>query len=192
MKLNAQFHPPMTKRGQTMKSTPKLLSILSVFLLLGISSLIQAENPEPQAPVNAPRPGEVRPLPELSINQDEISSGVMPELVGKNSLNEAEGNTSPMMEEIATVMTASRTAVAAMGSELQAIVDPATRLATQREIAQLKQQAELDILAIQARYAREGGNEELALQIETAITEILSPPAPVTPAAERPAPAGQR
>jgi hypothetical protein len=59
-------------------------------------------------------------------------------------------------------------------------------------MSQLKQQAELDILAIQARYARAAGKEDLAQQIEADIAAIISPPTPAGPTEVRPAPDTQR
>lgn len=97
----------------------------------------------------------------------------------------------PMIAEIEAVLTRSRSEVADL-AERFATADPSSRDAISLQVAQLKQQAELDILAIQARHARLAGNEALALEIEAAIAIIVTPPPPPPPAIARPAPGEER
>ena len=97
-----------------------------------------------------------------------------------------------MIAEIRAVLETSRLACADLAAQGPAYPGHEAEVALQREIFQLKQQAELDILAIQARYARADGKLELAQQIEASIEAIISPPAPAAPTEVRPAPETQR
>jgi len=161
-----------------------------VILITLLASLAVAADPEPQAPANPPTNGEQQAVPNLDINQAELEAGVALDPVDPVELPGGELPASPMMLEIKSTLDANRTAVAELAARAAATPAHDANLAIQREIAVLKQQAELDVLAIQVRYARADGNEELADQIEAAIAAIISPPAPTAPTEARPTPAG--
>ena len=161
-----------------------------VALMILIVGLAVAADPEPQAPAEPPTRGEQATVtPALDINRAEIEAGVVNDAV--EAAKAAGAELSPMMAEIQATMQASRAEVADLAARAVAAPDAETRQALQGQITQLKRQAELDVLAIQARHARTAGNEELASQIEAAIASIESPAAPTAPAEPRPAPVRQ-
>lgn len=150
---------------------------LVLLLVLGTGAALAAD-PEPQSPAPAPT---IEPAP------------TQPGVPGEKVLTPppAPGKISPMMAEIQATMAASKSAVADLMNRSAGIQDHEAMNTIQREVARLKQQTELDILAIQARYARAEGNEELAKKIDQAIAYILAPPTPEAPAEPRPAPDNQ-
>ena len=67
-----------------------------------------------------------------------------------------------------------------MRQTLKTAIDEAQALALLRAIAQQKQDTEIAILRVQARNAREVGNQDAVAKIEMAIEQILNPK-PITP-----------
>ena len=151
------------------------LTLVLIILVIAIPAL--AANPEPQLPKSTPENS--IPAPGVPVAKDtDNPAKVQDEL----------GTTSPMMSEINVAMDITRGAIAELAASAAGTHDFAAQQAIQTQISTLKKQTELDILAIQARYARSAGNVELATQIDAAIEAITSPPAPVAPAEERPVP----
>jgi len=163
---------------------------LTASLLLA-ASVLSAADPQPQPPATPPAQTTAPAAPDLDINQAEIAAGVVPDALDPAKTAPTASEPSPLLVEIEAVLAASRAAVAELATRADATGDPAMAFALQQQIARVKQQAELDILAIQARHARLAGNDELATQIEADIATIMNPPAPVAPAVPRPAPADQ-
>jgi len=91
---------------------------------------------------------------------------------------------SPFAREIAQAIDAQRMALIALQERFERTADPNEARAIQREIEATKQGTELQILRIQARYARLGGREAAARRIEAAIEQLLHPPA-VVPVVDR-------
>ena len=162
-----------------------------VLLLVSVAALAVAADPEPQTPTNAPSSTERAVAPGLDINQAEIEAGVVTEPVDAAKAFDGSEAVSPMMTEITAAMDLNRVAVDELAARAASTPDQAANVAIQHEIAVLKQQAELDVLGIQARYARTAGNEELANQLDAAIAAIISPPAPDAPTETRTAPGNQ-
>jgi len=81
----------------------------------------------------------------------------------------------PMMAEIMAAWDAHAVAVAALATRAEGVADPVAVLAVQRQIEDLRAQVEIEILAIQARYARQEGRLETAVEIEAAIAELTAP-----------------
>ncbi len=144
----------------------------------------------------------VAALSALAVDQEPK----MPQTTPNSGVNEAKGTstpqdpakaqdllspTPPMMNEIQAVMDVSRGEIAELVANAAGTHDFTAKQAIQIAIGDLKKQTELDIMGIQARYARSSGNEELALQIDAAIASITSPPSPTAPAEARPAPGNQ-
>lgn len=166
------------------------MKIMSSFILISLLALAgsafaadpevkEATRPQDQSPI---------PTPNISINQAEIEAGTLPEAPDADKSGPTERPLSPMMVEIKAALDASKAQVAELSARASAAPDHDSQMAIHREVSQIKQQVELDILAIQARYAREKGDEALALQIEEAIDTILNPPAPTAPTEPRLAP----
>ena len=169
-----------------------VIQFLLVILIMSVAVFALAADPEPQKPTDPPARNEGQVTPDVDINRAEIDAGVAPDAIdGLKSLPE-QTQASPMITEIQAVLETNRLEIADLAAQGPAYPGHEADQALQKQIAQLKQQAELDILAIQARYARAAGNEDLAQQIDAAIAAIISPPAPAAPAEVRPAPDTQR
>ncbi len=162
--------------------------IALVIFLFSLAMPVMAADPEPQLPTTPPASTESQPTPSSGVDE----AGIPAEQLDANKTLEGQNPTSPMMNEIRVLMDVSRGEVAELVLLAANTTDREASQAIQMEISTIKQQAELDILAIQARYARSAGNAELALQIEASIAAIISPPAPSAPAETRPAPTNQR
>jgi len=91
---------------------------------------------------------------------------------------------SPLTQEITQAIDAQRVLLIALQERFERTSDQNEARDVQREIEAVKQGTELQILRIQARYARLGGREAAARRIEAAIEQILHPPA-VVPAVDR-------
>jgi len=151
-----------------------------VLIIVAIAMPALAANPEPQLPKETP--ANTVPVPGVPAANDTDQPQDPAKVI------DVLGTSSPMMNEIKTTMDISRGEIAELLVSISASSDFSAKQAAQDQIATIKIQVELDILAIQARYARSAGNEELALQIDAAIEAITSPPAPVAPVENRPAP----
>ena len=163
------------------------VNALLIILIVSAAALATAGDPQPQSPINPPTKADGAVAPDIDINQAEITAGVAPDAIDGAKAQPGEGTESPMITEIRATLDASRLEIAGLTAEAPAHRSHEADLALQTQITQLKQQAELDILAIQVRYARADGREELANQIEADIAAIISPP-PVAPTETRPAP----
>ncbi len=82
---------------------------------------------------------------------------------------------SPMMREIVAAWDAQAVAVEALETQAAASTDPVAALALQRQIEDLRAQVEVQILTIQARYARQEGRLDVAAEIEAAVAEMTTP-----------------
>jgi hypothetical protein len=82
---------------------------------------------------------------------------------------------SPMMREIIAAWEASQVAVAAVEQQISATTDPMAALALQRQVEEMREQVEVELLRIQARYARQEGRLDDAAQIDAAIAEMTAP-----------------
>ena len=166
-----------------MKFMPSFILVVLLFMC----GSTMAADPQVQNATEA-RPGQETPSPVLDINKAELENGVILDRDAASKSLQTEPSLSPMMVEIKAALEANRNQVQELTTRAASAPDFRAQRALHQEAAQLKQQVELDILAIQARYAREGGNEELAQRIENAIEMILNPPTPEAPTETRPAP----
>ncbi len=151
-----------------------------VLIISSVAMSVVAADPEPQMPTTPPAPA-------AEVNKAEVFSD--PNDAAKAL--EAQDLKLPMMNEIRVVMDVSRGEVSELALRAANTTDSTANQAIQQEISAIKLQTELDILAIQVRYARSAGNVELAERIEASIAAIISPPAPTAPAVPRPAPGSQ-
>jgi len=94
---------------------------------------------------------------------------------------------SEMMQEIREVLETEKATLASLGVQLERAADHEAALATQKQVERTKQDTELQLLRIQADYARQEGRETQAAEIESAIERILNPPSRPNPVS-RPAP----
>lgn len=169
-----------------------VIQSLLVILIMSMATFTLAADPEPQKPADPPARHDGQITPNVDINQAEIEAGVAPDAAADLKSMPGQTAASPMITEIRAVLETSRQQVADLAAQGAAHPGHEADVALQKEISQLKKQAELDILAIQARYARTEGKEDLAQQIDAAIAAIISPPAPAAPTEVRPAPDTQR
>lgn len=82
---------------------------------------------------------------------------------------------SPMMREIFAALETKQIAVAELQARFAAEGDATRALDLQREAETLKMAAELEILRIQLRYARDEGRDEAAARLEAAIDTMTAP-----------------
>lgn len=136
------------------------------------------------------------PIPNLPENQAEIEALANGQLVlepapavGTTLANPA--SLSPEMLEIGRVVNAERARLAELEARLRDTADDTAALSLLREIEQVKQGTEVEILRIQAKFARSAGREAQAQEIEAAVTQILAPaPALAAPPASTVSPSG--
>ncbi|MCK9997381.1 MAG: hypothetical protein KAH56_13990 [Candidatus Krumholzibacteria bacterium] len=76
---------------------------------------------------------------------------------------------SPMVQEILDSHAASRVRVAELTSGLAGLIDQSEILRIEREIEQVKVDAQIEMIRIQVRYARERGDTEMADRMEADI-----------------------
>lgn len=165
----------------------KFMPSFILVVLLFATGLALAADPQIKEPLPT-REGTAVPAPDIPVNQAEIQAGVVLDTPAALKSLHDDPALSPMMVEIKAALDASRAQVAELSVRAANAPDHAAQAALHREVAQVKQQVELDILAIQARFARERGDEQLAQRIDEAIEAIQNPPAPEAPTETRPAP----
>jgi hypothetical protein len=83
---------------------------------------------------------------------------------------------SSLMTEITAALEAERTLLRRLEAEVRGAAGSEAGLALQRQIAQVKQSTEIELLRIQARHARREGHSALAEKIEAAVRELLMTP----------------
>lgn len=91
------------------------------------------------------------------------------------------GQLSPMAVEMLQVLQQEQDGLRRLQIRFQQAGDPQAALAIQREIESLKVDTELELLRIQADYARREGRLATAEKIENAIEQILHPAIPEAP-----------
>ncbi len=180
---------------------------LALIALVALAAAVALADPDPGRTPREPAspaqpPAHADAPPPVAINQAEITQGVPddPDAARQARADQAAKMAAdpratvvpPMIAEIRATLDAARAAVAELQARLPGTADPQARHDLQQRIAARKQQAELDILGIQAREARARDDQALAAELEAAIEALLAPPAPTPPATPRPAPAGQR
>ncbi len=85
----------------------------------------------------------------------------------------------PMMTDITAALQAGQAQVAALAAQLATAPDDAAALALHRAIEQAKMDGQLQVLGIQARYARTEGRVEDATKLEAAIAAMGKVAVPV-------------
>jgi len=172
--------------------------VISVLLgILAAAGASAADQPvAAQGDATTVAPIEAAPaLPDLPENAAEIEalksdapSGPAPaEALPGLAAERPEAELSPRMQVLRSLLAAEEARLAELQSRLDAAPDAAAALAIQREIERVKQQTEVELLAAQAGFAREAGQEEKAAAIEAAIDELTSPRPRGVPQ-DRPAP----
>ena len=173
-----------------MNRLPLFAIFLALLVVTGPAFASDEARPQKGAPA-----GEHQDRPQagaaLNVNQAELDaaknqplpSGV--DLAGRAPVPERQAN--PMMLEIRTVLEAAREQSNALQQQFQAATNEGEALGIQRELEKLMQDSEIEILEIQARYARARGDEDLAEDIEANIANIREPQVPIE-RANRPRP----
>ncbi|MFN2370671.1 MAG: hypothetical protein ABR506_05875 [Candidatus Krumholzibacteriia bacterium] len=178
-----------------MKHGFPILALTSLFVLLAVPAV--AADPEPAEPVASGQAGAGEPqggsAPNLDVNQAELLEKDATGAPAHTELAEPEGRAvSPLMEDINRVVAESTVRLAELQGRLDREIDDRAALEIVRAMEQVKIRTELDILAVQADHARQNGREDLAQEIEGAITEMTAP-RPLRHPVDRPAPdAGNR
>lgn len=176
------------------KPVPVIILALAALLAVGIlaTAAVAADPVEvPAEASGAAGAGEPRggSAPNLDINQAELLEKNGEQLPLHPELLEVQhAAPSALMVRINAVNAAADQRLAELQARLDASTDNQASLELIRAMEQVKVRTEQDILAVQAAYARETGREALALEIESALTELTAP-RPVRRPADRPAPA---
>jgi len=173
-----------------MKFKQALITTLALgsVLCLGLTSF--AADPEPVSPENAGQAGEGEPgggsAAHLEINKAELmeNGGQMP--VHPELLELTNGQANPLMQQIRVVMASSDLQLDQLQTRLDSETNNRSALEIIKQMEQVKVQTELDILAMQAGFARQNGREEVALEIEGAM-ELMTAPRPERQPVDRPA-----
>ncbi len=164
--------------------------------LVAVSTTVMAATVDSQDPAGSDqtekREQKGGSLRSLEVNQAELKEN--PDLgqpPHPGLVDEHRRAPNPLMDLIDEVTAASDRKLAELKTRLSGEPDHTATLEIIRSIEQIKIQTELDILAVQANYARQTGREELALKIEAAIT-LMTTERPVRQPVDRPAlPAGR-
>jgi hypothetical protein len=173
--------------------------------LLGLAILVAAAAARADEPAKAqgtpatPVPVQAGPaMPDIPENAAEIEAlktaqpdAQAPVAVPAEPADEASRPETPRMQVLNAVMANQKAQLAELEGRLASAPDATAALEVQREIEQVKQQTEIDLLAAQARLAREAGQEQQAAAIESAIGELTAP-RPVGVPQDRPAPTDNR
>lgn len=184
----------------------RLIVGLTLLALLALALIALAAESDPVAPDKAGRAGQegadaprqaTRGVPGLDVNQAEIEAlregREDGEAQAEDSLelpSDKPGphpEVNPLMVEIRSLLQEERAEVVTLAERFTAASDEQTALAIQQEIQEVKVRTELQILRLQADHARRGGREEVAQQIDAAITAMTTP-RPVKEPVDRPAP----
>lgn len=180
--------------------TSRIIVLFSLLTLLAGAGAALADEPAAaQGDATTVAPVAAAPvLPDLPENAAEIEAlkaGATPDApVEPSSEAAAEEPTrelTPRTHALRAALDAEQAQLAELQARLETAPDADAALAVQRDIERVKQQTEIDLLTAQARFAREAGQEQQAVAIEAAITELTSP-RPVGVPQDRPAPADLR
>jgi len=180
--------------------TSRMILLLSLLTLIaGVGAAFADEPPTAQGDPKTVAPAVAAPvIPDLPENAAEIEAlkngagpGSLAEPQSEATAGQPADEPTPRTHALRAVLDAEQAQLAELQGRLESAPDTDAALAIQREIEQVKQQTEIDLLAAQARFAREAGQEEQAVAIEAAITELTAP-RPVGVPQDRPAPADPR
>jgi len=138
--------------------------------------------------VSASTPAAAGSIPDLEINQTEQEENVALHPTLRDEIHQVPN---PLMDLIQVVTAAADLKLADLEKRLANEPNNSKALEIIRSMEQIKVQVELDILATQASYARRTGREEIALEIEEAIT-LMTTPRPTRQPVDRPAPPAGR
>jgi len=78
----------------------------------------------------------------------------------------------PMLREIHELLVQERIQVQALEAELESLRDPIAALELQRRISDLKEGTEIQILQVQATYARREGRPQRATEIDAVVEKL--------------------
>lgn len=133
-------------------------------------------------------PVEMRGVPDIQVNQAEIEEyGADEKGIDQNIGTRPATN--PLMPEIIRIQEQAAARLVDLTSQLENQTSDSGSLELIREIEKVKQNAELDIMRLQAGAAQARGDQDVADEINLAIEEMTTP-RPLRPAVERPAPVG--
>ncbi|MDO9695250.1 MAG: hypothetical protein Q7W56_10985 [Candidatus Latescibacteria bacterium] len=141
---------------------------LAILILMGVCGLtagtaaVAGTLPEPAAPV-APDPDGV---------ESTAAATVAPR---------APESLTPCQQAIRALLDREAAQLAELEARVPAAADAAAFLALQREIEQVKQDTELQVMRTQAQHARLEGRVEQAEQIEAALAEMAAPRPAIVP-----------
>lgn len=132
-----------TKRAQALSYTIAIIFSIVCLLVTGMASTMAGPDPEPKP----------APPPRSLVYLTDAEAVQLP----------------PVKQEIRSVQLREREQLAELTAALEAAWDDTEALRLQRRITDVKQQAEIDIMEVQARHAAAAGRQEQAETIRAAI-----------------------
>ncbi len=172
---------------------PKFKSYKALIILsLLTATLAVAEDPQSAEPTASGQAGQNEPvnarIPDLDVNRAELEANpeglpVHPDLNASPEVRRDE-----LMSRLVRVQQAADDRLVQLKTRLESAHDSASSLVIIKEMEQVKVNSELDMLRVQAAYAREKGLEEVAVEIEASLAEMTTPRAkrqPVDRSADR-------
>ncbi len=148
---------------------------LSIVLLVGVCGLAARAAVVTAAPAEpaAPSAAQVAPL-AADPNGVETTAAAAAAPRARESL-------SPCQQAIRALLDREAAQLAELDARLPGAADEGAVLALQREIEQVKQETELQVMRVQADFARREGRTAQADQIEAALAEMAAPRPAVAP-----------
>ena len=166
-----------------------------VVLLLLVATMALAADPQStensqSGAAGNQEPVEVRGVPEVSINKAEIEQyGSADKSVAPGLDNLPVNN--PLMAQFMQIQEQASARLNELNAQLANQSSNEQALVLVKEMESVKQEAELDMMRLQAGAAVARGDQATADEINAAI-EMMTTPRPARPAVERPAPSGAR
>lgn len=168
-----------------------MLALAAASALAWAAAAPAADKVEPTGSGPAASPPPAAAMPAIPENAEELKAPQGAAPAPATVTRRPARKLTPMMAEILAYLEARDHAIALRQQQLAAPgaarPDAAAALAAAAEMQRMKQETELEVLAIQARWARREGRTADAQRIEETIEEILRPKVPVNPEV-RPAP----
>ncbi len=165
-----------------MNRSKLLITALALLVVTGQASAADKATPQKgsaaKEETSRPQAGSV-----LDVNQAELDASrteALPDGVGLAGLAPVpERQERPMMLEIRAVLEHASEQSTQLQLQFETATNETTALGIQRELEKLMQDSEIEVLQIQARYARARGDNDMADGIEASIANILDPKVPV-------------
>jgi len=184
---------------KNMRPRPRIIFWLTLICVPLAMVALTATSPRPtgaESPANTPEAAaEAAPETAKAAAESPVPAGeeAIPrkEMPTRESFLTADRELPPMLQAIKTAWQEHTVERTQLENELAATSNPLAALDVQRRIEAAAREFELQVLRIQADFARSEGRIEVAERLEAAIAQMIEPPV-LPPPVERSAPATNR